>query len=69
MNDMNNNLYTCIDNEYKSKILLDIVHSNEYGAFVLYKFWNQVGNKIYSLPYKDFISKHTKRKNNEYNKS
>ena len=34
-----------IDNEYKSKVVLDILTSKSNTIIVVYKFWNQVGDK------------------------
>lgn len=59
---MKSKKYTCIENEYKSKILLEILESKEHGKFVIYKFWNQIGNKVYSMSYADFMLKHKIKK-------
>lgn len=34
-----------LDDEYKSKVVTDKFVSNEGTVIIVYKFWNQVGNK------------------------
>ena len=35
----------CIADEYKSKIVTDVLSSKQGTIIVVYKFWNQVGNR------------------------
>ena len=52
----------CIENEYKNKVITDILISKNNTVIIIYKFWNQVGNIERCCTLSKLLEKHTIRR-------
>lgn len=54
-----------IHNEYKNKIITDVLYSKNNTCIIVYKFWNQVGNIEKASTLNKLLENHNIKDNNE----